>query len=338
MSIARRHESEVTVLHVEDMLLGAARAEVSLRAKFLTNPDDELRAFVQESGYADLRNVRFVTRSGDAVAGIIAQAARSSSDLIAMGTRGRSGLARTVLGSVTERVLREAPCPVMTIPPAAPDLESREAGTFDPILCASDFSPSCRKALDLAVSMAQETDAHVILLHALQRPVLNTGMIPSMDTMDRRFDRGELEREALERLKLGLPHRALFRCRPEAVVTTGGPAEAILRVAAEEHANLIVMGAQSRGVIDRMFFGSTTRQVIQSGRCPVLSIRADVHDRPWVSAPQDANLLSVSEVQTTRRSRAVKRREPAIHVAGLARRDCFGGIGRMIALRPIDAA
>jgi nucleotide-binding universal stress UspA family protein len=288
MSIARRHDSEVTLLHVEDMLLGAARADLSRRAAFLPKPDDELRAFAEEAGYIDLQHVRFVTRSGDAVAGIIEYAVRKSSDLIVMGTRGRSGLARAVLGSVTERVLREAPCPVMTIPPAASGLGLGELEPFDPILCASDFSPSCRKALDLAVWMAQEGDARLILLHAMQWPSVLSGMTPLPLALDLPTDRAVWQRQALERLRLGLPTDAPFRCRPEEMVVAGPPTEAILRCTADAQVSLIVMGVHSRGAIDRMLFGSTTRQVIQSATCPVLSIRAHRDDKPWTSAPQES--------------------------------------------------
>jgi nucleotide-binding universal stress UspA family protein len=222
---------------------------------------------------------------------IIDQASRDSSDLIVMGTRGRSGVARAVLGSVTERVLRQARCPVMTIPPAAPGPAINEVvEPFDSILCASDFSPSCRKALDLALSMAQEADARLILLHALQWPGV-AGIMPLPATVDIPIDRAEWRREAFARLKRGLPDDAPFRCRPETVVVPGRPSETILRVADDEHVNLIVMGVHSRGAIDRLLFGSTTREVIQAARCPVLSIRADKHDEPWDGAPDVTHLF-----------------------------------------------
>ena len=291
LTIARRHESEVTVLHVEDMLLGAARAEVSVRAEFMPRPQDELRAFVEETGLSDLDRFKIVMMAGDAVGEIIEQASRGSSDLIVMGTRGRSGVARALLGSVTERVLRQARCPVMTIPPAAPGPAMNDVvEPYDPILCASDFSPSCRKGLDLALSMAQEADARLILLHALQWPTVVAGMMPLPVRVEIPIDRAEWRREAFTKLKRGLPDDAPFRCRPETVVVPGHPSETILRVADDERVNLIVMGVHSRGAIDRLLFGSTTRQVIQAARCPVLSIRADEHDEPWVGAPDLTHL------------------------------------------------
>lgn len=87
------------------------------------------------------------------------------------------------------------------------------------------------------------------------------------------------------RLKRGLPAGAVFRCHPEVVVADGNPAEAILQIAEGENVDLIVMGVTSRGAIDRLVFGSTTRRVIQAARCPVLSVRASQGAEPWIMWP-----------------------------------------------------
>ena len=123
-------------------------------------------------------------------------ARREASDLIVMGTNGRSGLARAVLGSVTERVVRQSTIPVLTIPPSAEWQESAELMPFDPILCASDFSPACRKALDLAILMGQEADARLILLHALQPPDFDPGIMPVPLPISTRIDLSQSRKDA----------------------------------------------------------------------------------------------------------------------------------------------
>ena len=111
----------------------------------------------------------------------------------------------------------------MMIPPAAAGPESGEVvEPFDPILCASDFSSSWRKALGLALLMAQEADARLILLHALQWPTVVTGIMPLPITAGIPIDRAEWRREAFARLKRGPPDDAPFRCRPETVVVPYG--------------------------------------------------------------------------------------------------------------------
>ena len=94
-------------------------------------------------------------------------------------------------------------------------------------------------------------------------------------------DAADWRREALARLEKGLPEDAMSRRHDTAMVVEGRPSQSILRIAQEEHAALIVMGVQSRGAIDRMLFGSTTREVIQAAHCPVISIRSDSNDPPW---------------------------------------------------------
>jgi nucleotide-binding universal stress UspA family protein len=283
LAIARRNQSELTVLHAEDLMEASARAEVGLHTPVLGSAESELRAFLDATDPRDFARINVMIRSGNAVQSIIGHAAHDRSDLIVMGTRGRSGL-RAILGSVTERVLREARCPVLTIPPAATGPAMEEFEPYNPILCASDFSPSCRKALSLGLSVAQEADARLILLHVLQFPANNSGLMPLQPIIVDPIDRTESRREALLRLKGGLASEAPLRCHPEAIVVEGNPSEAILRIAEDEQVGLIVMGVESRGAIDRMLFGSTTRRVIHAARCPVLSIRADKHDPAWVAA------------------------------------------------------
>ena len=83
-----------------------------------------------------------------------------------------------------------------------------------------------------------------------------------------------------------LPGNASVRGHSQAMVLDGKPAETILRVAEDEHVRLIVMGVESRGLIDRLLFGSTTREVIHFAGCPVLSIRADKNDPKWMRVPE----------------------------------------------------
>jgi nucleotide-binding universal stress UspA family protein len=149
-----------------------------------------------------------VSTTGDLVETIIEQAERESSDLIIMATHGRSGISRALPGSVTERVLREARCPVMTIPAVAETLASSEGKSFDPILCPSDFSRSCSRALRLALSIREQTDARLILLHVLQWPAFAGGMLPLPVVAEINADADDWRREAMATLEQGLPDDA----------------------------------------------------------------------------------------------------------------------------------
>src|SRR5262245_24438737 len=99
-----------------------------------------------------------VVEMGQPVPRILALAAALPADLIVMGTHGASGFEHFVLGSVTEKVVRKAVCPVLTVPPRA---QGRSALPFKRILCAVDFSESSLAALTMALGFAQEADAHL---------------------------------------------------------------------------------------------------------------------------------------------------------------------------------
>jgi nucleotide-binding universal stress UspA family protein len=159
-----------------------------------------------------------------------------------------------------------------------------EGEQFDAILCPSELLGSCSKTLTLALSLREQTDARLILMHVLQSPAFAEGTLPLSVVAEINADAEDWRREVLATLELGLPAGARSKGRHKALVVTGRTSEKILRIAREEHVRLIVMGAHSRGTIDRLLFGSTTREVIQAAQCPVLSIRVDNNDPPWVFA------------------------------------------------------
>jgi nucleotide-binding universal stress UspA family protein len=96
---------------------------------------------------------------------IVSAANGSGADLIVVGTHGASGFERLILGSVAERVLHKAMCPVLTVPPRARQTSKLP---FKRILCPVDFSESSHAAVEVAVSLASEGDADVTFLHVLE--------------------------------------------------------------------------------------------------------------------------------------------------------------------------
>lgn len=152
--------------------------------------------------------------------------------------------------------------------------------TIHRIVCPVDFSEQSLTALRQALAIARWHEADVRVLHVEDR-LLQTARA------DMRF-RSHVSPTPEEELR-AFAERAGASPRPVDVrVTAGEPAPAIIEHAKREAADLIVMGAQTRGALDRMLFGSTTRRVIRAARCPVLSARADQHAAPWVAWPDAA--------------------------------------------------
>ena len=197
---------------------------------------------------------------------------RVAVDLIVLGTHGRSGFERLVLGSVAEKVLRTSPLPVMTVPPHAAAAPPAGRQPFRRILCASDFSSGSDGALHYAGSLAQRLAAELLALHVIQ-PIA-VAADPIVAGLDPETYRADLERAAAKRLEEMIPAWIRSTCATTELLATGKPYVEILRVAAERQVDLIVMSVHGRNALDRLVFGSTTEHVVRRAACPVLTIRS----------------------------------------------------------------
>ena len=203
-------------------------------------------------------------------------AATLAADLIVMGTHGHGGFEHLLLGSVTEKVLRRATCPVLTVPPRA----RATSLPFTHVLCAVDFSASSLKGLGFALSMAQEAEAAITIVHVLEWP-WEEPPAPAFDTLpiEQAFSlaayRRERECDAARRLATLVSDGVADWCTPATAVRHGKPYVQVLDVAAEKHADLIVVGVHGRGAIDMAVFGSTTTQIVRRATCPVLTVVSD---------------------------------------------------------------
>jgi nucleotide-binding universal stress UspA family protein len=149
---------------------------------------------------------------------------------------------------------------------------------FKRVLCAVDFSDSSLPALTYALSLAEEADAEITVMHVLEWP-WQEPPAPSFESLpvEQAFSlasyRREREVDAEARLKTLIPAEAADWCTPTTKLCHGKPYEQILRVAAEERADLIVIGVRGRSAIDRIVFGSTANHVVRAATCPVLTLR-----------------------------------------------------------------
>jgi nucleotide-binding universal stress UspA family protein len=203
---------------------------------------------------------------------VIARRARAQpADLLVMGTHGRSGFNRLLLGSVTEKVLRSVSCPVLTVPSAAA-APTAAAVAFKRILCALDYSPSALKALRYALELGRQAGGRVTVLYALEY------MDPEEPCEHVDFDirrrRQYFIDHARERLHAQLAPESTTWCEIEEVVAIDRAYKAVLQHAAASNADLIVMGAQGTGGLELMLYGSNTQHVVRAATCPVLTVHA----------------------------------------------------------------
>jgi nucleotide-binding universal stress UspA family protein len=199
-----------------------------------------------------------------------------------MGTHGRRGFRRLLLGSVTETVLHEAPCPVLTVPPHAPKDGRRVI--FREILCPVDFSPSSLQALDFALDLARRSNGRVTLLNVVEWLAEESAMLAA--PFDGTDVRDHIRQEAEQRLRT-LAAEATTADEIQNVVTFGRAPREILRAADAKPPDVIVMGAQGRGGVGLALFGSTTQQVVRAASSPVLTVRGAVN--PALKLPLTAS-------------------------------------------------
>jgi nucleotide-binding universal stress UspA family protein len=208
-------------------------------------------------------------REGHVVREILAAADGFGADLLVLGTHGRGGFERLVLGSVTEKVLRQATCAVLTVPLAAAERATSPV-RWARILCAHDGSAASQAGVSYAVSLAERTHARLTLLSVVEALPYGgdfTGPAFAAFHADR-------ERHAIEALDSALTRGTRARLRVDDRVVYGKPSQQILEVAAQEPPDVIVLGVQGRGALDQWMFGSTANHVVRHAEQPVLTVRS----------------------------------------------------------------
>ncbi|HEU4927444.1 MAG TPA: universal stress protein [Vicinamibacterales bacterium] len=279
LGLARCYGSAVTALHV----VAPAPVVVPVPYYFgaevappMTLPPadrgrvaSELEAFVSSERAGALRAATYVAEGPVVHQEILVQAKRLHADLIVLGTHGRSGFERLFLGSTAEKVLRTARCPVMTVPPHAPDVMPRGPAPFTRIVCAIDFSDCSQVALEYALSLARQSNATLTLVHVLDSRPLYVDFSPAAV-----IDLEAWTREARTRLHALVSDGDRTTCRVSEMVREGKAYREILRLADVLDTDLIVLGVRGRGATDLVIFGSTTHHVIRAARCAVLTVHA----------------------------------------------------------------
>jgi nucleotide-binding universal stress UspA family protein len=266
-AIARWYGSTVTLLNVQSSPAMAMAAPEMLPVMVLTAEAraDLLDAMTRLAQDEAVNTVpyRCEIREGAPANEILTSAREIPSDLIVIGTHGRSGFERLVLGSVAEKVLRKAACPVLTVPFTATEVVPAPP-LFKRILCAADFSTCSMHALDYAMSLAQEANAFLAVAHVVDLSPRSVGE-----------ELQKLEDERRDRLSRAVPDEVRIYCTVETLMARGVPYREILRLASEQQSELIVLGIHGRSAAEMFFMGSTTNQVVRHATCPVLTIRSN---------------------------------------------------------------
>ena len=290
-ALARLYKASLTILHVvptfEPAPVRSAAIGAAMQTVYPVAREEVLAALnrtTQTAGTSST-DLALVTEAGNPPTMILEQAVSIPADLVVMGTHGRSGFERAMMGSVAEKVLRKAPCPVLLVPPHATEDPPADV-RFRNILCPMDFSPAALQAFGFALDLAKQTNGSVTVLHIIEwlaehepspyagfniagyRQHLINDAHQQLQALDSGPLAGRTRAEPLRWLRHPDTEGPIRN-----VVALGRPHRQILRRAAESKPDLIVMGAQGRGGIGLTLFGSTTQQVLREAPCPVLTVR-----------------------------------------------------------------
>jgi nucleotide-binding universal stress UspA family protein len=262
LGIARRYHSDVSLLHVIDpSIYGLAGPDgISADTECAERDAEQIEAGLRSDGSLEGIKLDIEVSVGPVWTTIAEAIEDKRSAALVLGTHGRGGLRKLVLGSVAECAFREAPCPVITVGPKV--LRSKSSGAeAKHFLVPTDLSPESLEALPYGTSLANATGGDVTLLYV------------------RRSNSGSNDQEAQAVEAANIRLRELLQTHPDTrpiapfIVKTGAPDAAVVAFAEEQQMDLIVMGRRAWSE-DSPPMWRTAYAIVTQAACPVLSMRS----------------------------------------------------------------
>ncbi len=273
VALAREFNAKLFICHIVDLSTTAAYgdlifAPLELQNKTIGYSHDQLNTIMQPE---DIDWTPLVT-AGHPPDEISKFVAMHQIDLVVAATHGRSGLKRVFLGSVTERLMRTLACPLLIV-------RSREGGdltkdgvpiSFKKILVGCDFSSFSDLAFQYGLSLAQDFESELHLIHVIETPmykdILKTSAASGNSPDTALYD------QLNAKLSQMIPDESAIWCRPKTSLLAGRPYEEIIKYALLNSIDLVILGIRGRNLIEVLLTGSTTDRIVRQGPSPVLSV------------------------------------------------------------------
>jgi nucleotide-binding universal stress UspA family protein len=266
VALAREYEAKACALHVLTPI-PLAYASPESAAATIEGLEEGAQAEMQrlDSQLTGVDHETMIVRGESVWSGVAQVLSDREVDLLIMGTHGRTGALKLLLGSVAEEIFRRASVPVLTIGPSVRK-GTHGGGQFHRVMLATDFTREARAAAPYAISIAQEHQAKLLVLHVMRNPDPKAADRKAQDSVA----------NVMHQLYEIVPEAAELWCRPEATVRFGQPAERILEAAADHEADLIVLGVRDAtghlGAATHLE-RTTAHNVVAHAACPVLTVR-----------------------------------------------------------------
>ena len=273
VALAKEFGSRLIICHVIDLSSVAIYGEFQLdpvgqQNRIIEDANEQLEALTGDQP-VEWEPLITVGKPADE---IIRAVEENEIDLVISATRGRSGIKRLILGSVTERLMLTLPCPLLVLRGPEHDLVKApdQVVRLKKILVGCDFSPDSGQALNHALSLAQEFEAELHLVNVIEAPS-QPNFLKTEPTTPEEIQ--EDFRQLLDqKLKDLVPEDARHWCTPQTGILEGQPYEELANYAEANGIDMIVMGIRGHGLMKTLFLGSTTDRVVRRSPCPVLSV------------------------------------------------------------------
>lgn len=265
LALAREYHARahvVAVLPREEFLMAGPDAYVAAKEASQRDLLELIAELRQTHSYIEGKDYDLLQLEGDVAPSILDCARQKNIDLIVVGTHGRGGLGKMLMGSVAERVFRQSPVPVLTV---GPNLH-HAARNFAPrnILLPADFTPASERAARYACALAREHKAKLTMLYVLEHAEVENAAdrAASLQRIEKRLA-GLVGKDAAG---LQLCYRIEF----------GKVVPAILRTESEIEADLLVMGVRPwSGLLDLLMWPHAY-EIVRKAECPVLTVRGRI--------------------------------------------------------------
>jgi nucleotide-binding universal stress UspA family protein len=281
MKMARWYDASLQVLHVMPPMGPIGSSALAATGYQLVR--NNLKNTIERWQDPEVDVAAELVESASTTEMIMRRADALDVDLIVAGSHGRRGVRRMLLGSVMEPLLHRCGQPVLVVPAGLNQSSLERPVAFSRIICGVDFSEASLTALAYALSIAEECDAQLTMVNAIEMPpeLINPPQPPDFNI---EAARGEVEAERLTKLRALIPEHARDYCTVETAVVEGGASRQLLRLAGERQADLVVLGVHGRKALDLAVFGSNAKDVVTRAHCPVLIVPAGPR-RQRVDAP-----------------------------------------------------
>ncbi|WP_135827894.1 universal stress protein [Halorussus halobius] len=263
LDVAERFDATASVVHVADTNRDSVTVVGTEVVDALEREGEEIVESTAETARRRGVDVRTEVVQGDPASAIAEYAAERGMDLVAMPTHGRSTIGEYVLGSVTERVVRLAEVPVLTVRTRG---EARTAFPYESVLVATDGSEAARAATDRGVELAAALDAAVQAVSVVDDASLGPDVRSEAASRKLDGDATEAASAAADRAReAGVEDVA-------ETVRHGDVHGEILAAVEETDADAVVLGTSGRGGVDRVLLGSVAERVVRTSPVPVLTV------------------------------------------------------------------